>query len=106
LQTDGYNLFNSQINGASDFMKINSRIYKGIHYVQFADLPALQQEKFTQTHSASMFIKILIDKRVVAKCIQYKDYELWFDSIYKKQAVHANTAESTSVSMSLSKVSG
>ena len=86
-------------------MKINSRIYKGIHYVQFADLPPVQQEKFTQTHSGSMFIKILIDKRVVAKCIQYKDYELWFDSIYKKQTVHNNSAEPSSVTMSLSKVS-
>lgn len=86
-------------------MKVNSRIYKGIHYVQFADLPTPQQEKFTQTHTGSLFIKILIDKRVVAKCIQYKDYELWFDSIYKKQAGHANTADVAPVAMSLSKIS-
>jgi hypothetical protein len=87
-------------------MKINSRIYKGIHYVQFTDLPSTQQEKFNQTHSTSVFIKILIDKRVVAKCIQYKDYELWFDNIYKKQSVHANSAEVTPIALSLSKVPG
>jgi hypothetical protein len=86
-------------------MKINSRLYKGIHYVQFADLPAIQQEKFSQTHNGSMFIKILIDKRIVSKCIQYKDYELWFDNIYKKQNVHVNSTDITQVARSLSKVS-
>jgi hypothetical protein len=29
-------------------------------------------------------IKILIDEKVVSNCIQYKDYEFWFDNIYKK----------------------
>jgi hypothetical protein len=87
-------------------MKVNSRIYKGIHYVQFADLPSAQQEKFNLTQSGSIFIKILIDKRVVAKCIQYKDYEVWFDIFYKKQQVLINPAEAVPVEMSLSKVSG
>jgi hypothetical protein len=87
-------------------MKVNSRIYKGIHYVQFADLPAVQQERFDQTNNGSLFIKILIDKRVVAKCIQYKDYELWFDNIYKKQNVHANSTAPAPIALSLSKVSG
>lgn len=65
-------------------MKINSRTYKGIHYVLFADLPAAQQEKFNLAINSSLFIKIMIDNRVVAKCIQYKDYELWFDTVYKQ----------------------
>ena len=74
-------------------MKVNSRIYKGIHYVQLTDLPVAQQERLVEKLNSSLFIKILIDKRVVSKCIQYKDYELWFDTIFKKQVVHANATE-------------
>jgi hypothetical protein len=74
-------------------MKVNSRIYKGIHYVQLTDLPVAQQERLVETVNSSLFIKILIDKHIVSKCIQYKDYELWFDTIYKKQVVHANATE-------------
>lgn len=64
-------------------MKVSSKIYKGIEYIQLADLPLVQQEKFIQTINDNLFIKIMIDKKIIAQCIQYKDYELWFDSVYQ-----------------------
>lgn len=83
-------------------MKINSRTYKGINYVLFADLPTAQQEKFNVANS-SLFIKIMIDNRVVSKCIQYKDYELWFDTVYK-QPVHGHLAGQPSQKIELKQV--
>ena len=62
-------------------MKISSRIYKGIEYVQLSDLPADQQQQITSALEHS-FIKILIDKSIISNCIQYRDYECWFDAAY------------------------
>jgi hypothetical protein len=70
--------------GARKFMKVSSKIYKGIEYVQLNELPAEQKEKFSESLDQETLIKILIDEKVVSNCIQYKDYEFWFDNIYKK----------------------
>jgi hypothetical protein len=64
-------------------MKVNSKIYKGIEYVQLNELPNDQREKISESLNEETLIKILIDEKVVKNCIQYKDYELWFDNIYK-----------------------
>jgi hypothetical protein len=66
-------------------MKVNSRIYKGIEYIQLNDLPQDQQEKIIETLHSEFFIKILIDTTIIKNCIQYKDYEMWFDSLYVTQ---------------------
>jgi hypothetical protein len=63
-------------------MKVSSKIYKGIEYVQIKDLPKEQQETILDTLNHECLIKILIDRSIISNCIQYKDYVLWFDSIY------------------------
>lgn len=63
-------------------MRINPKKYKGIDYIQLTDLPLAQQQKFVQTVNQSLFIKIMIDKKIISQCIQYKDYEWWFDTVY------------------------
>lgn len=63
-------------------MKIDRRIYKGIEYVQFNDLPASQKEKLLESVGREFFIKILIDGQVVAQCIQYSDYSMWYHKTY------------------------
>jgi hypothetical protein len=63
-------------------MKVRCRVYKGIEYIRVADLPEEQQKKFLQTVDYELFIKILIDKKIISDCIQYKDYENWFDRVY------------------------
>ncbi len=65
-------------------MKISSRIYKGIEYIQLSDLPNDQQQQITEALEHS-FIKILIDKSIVSNCIQYKDYESWFGETYPSE---------------------
>ena len=64
-------------------MKVNSKIYRGIEYVQLNELPKDQKEKISESLNEDTLIKILIDERVVSNCIQYKDYELWFDNVYR-----------------------
>ena len=29
-------------------------------------------------------IKILVDGKLVSNCLQFKDYEAWFEGVYKK----------------------
>lgn len=63
-------------------MKVDSKIYKGIEYIQVSELPNAQREKLLQTLDRDLFIKILIDEKIIGQCIQYKDYEAWFESTY------------------------
>jgi len=64
-------------------MKVNSTIYKGIEYVQVNSLPVEQKERLLQTINHDLFIKILIDEKLIGNCLLFKDYEIWFDNIYK-----------------------
>lgn len=66
-------------------MKVNSTIYKGIEYVQISALPPDQKEKLLQTINRDLLIKILVDGKLVGNCLQFKDYEIWFDNIYKAE---------------------
>jgi hypothetical protein len=67
-------------------MKVNSTIYKGIEYVHVNALPPAQKEKLLQTINHDLFIKILVDETLVGNCLLYKDYEIWFENIYKPQS--------------------
>lgn len=67
-------------------MKVNSTLYKGIEYVQVGSLPPEQQELLLQTINRDLIIKILVEGKLVGNCLQFKDYEVWFDNIYKPQA--------------------
>ena len=67
-------------------MKVNSTIYKGIEYVQVNSLPVDQKEKLLQTINHDLLIKILVDEKLIGNCLLFKDYEIWFDNIYKGQS--------------------
>ena len=64
-------------------MKIPSKNFKGIAYVQLNELPVVQQELILQTVHKDIFIKILIGEKVVSSCLQYSDYERWYSNVYK-----------------------
>lgn len=63
-------------------MKIACKIYKGIEYVQFSELPQAQQEKILQTLQHDFFIKIMINGEIISKCLQYKDYTRWYENVF------------------------
>jgi hypothetical protein len=81
-------------------MKVERKIFKGIEYVTAADLPQTQREVLLQTLSKDQFIKILIDGTVVSQCLQYKDYSLWFDNVFKtkSQPVKEMVTENVTIS--------
>lgn len=82
-------------------MKAERKIFKGIEYVQFTELPQDQQDQFAQTLSHDVFIKILMNGVIVSKCIQYHDYQNWFDKMYRVSAaamVHKTVAEKIAAS--------
>ena len=64
-------------------MKVKSKIFKGIEYIQIAELPPEQQELLAKTLNKSIIIKILINGKVVRDCIQFKDYQTWYENIFK-----------------------
>jgi hypothetical protein len=70
-------------------MKADRKNYKGIEYVLFEELPQTQREKLLQTLGQDVFIKIMVDGKIVSQCVQYKDYSRWFDNIYKAKTTQA-----------------
>jgi hypothetical protein len=59
-------------------MKVDSKIFKGIEYVQVSELPQAQREVLTQTINPELFIKLLVDGKIISGCLQYKDYNTWY----------------------------
>ena len=64
-------------------MKVSSSIYKGIQYVQVSALPVEQRDRLLGTINTELFIKILVDGKVIGNCLQFKDYEKWFENVYR-----------------------
>jgi hypothetical protein len=67
-------------------MMVNSKVYKGIEYIQLSELPQAQREGILQTINQDLFIKIMIDGKIVDHCLQYKDYSAWYKGIYQAGA--------------------
>jgi hypothetical protein len=63
-------------------MKVKSTIYKGIEFVEIYSLPNEQKQNLLQTIDPDLFIKILVDGKLMSQCIQYKDYEEWYDNAF------------------------
>ena len=64
-------------------MKADSKIFKGIEYVQVSELPQTQREILTQTINPDLFIKLLVDGKIIGGCLQYKDYNVWYHEHYQ-----------------------
>ena len=59
-------------------MKVDAKIFKGIEYVQVSELPQAQREILTKTINPDLYIKLLIDGKIISGCLQYKDYNNWY----------------------------
>ena len=64
-------------------MKVSSSIYKGIQYVQVSTLPSEQRDRLLGSINRELFIKILVDGKLLGNCLQFKDYESWFENVYR-----------------------
>jgi len=63
-------------------MKVDCKVFKGIEYVQVSELPDDQRQLLVQTINPDLYIKILIDGKIVSGCLQYKDYSSWYHQHY------------------------
>ena len=73
-------------------MKVNSTIYKGIEFVEISTLPSDQKTILLQTINPDLLIKILVDGKLMPRCLQYKDYEEWYENAYQPSAKNENSA--------------
>ncbi len=66
--------------------------------MQVNALPQDQKERLLGTINRELLIKILIDGKLVGNCLQFKDYELWFDNVYQtdENATHIKIRQSSS----------
>jgi hypothetical protein len=64
-------------------MKAEAKIFKGIEYIVVSDLPQVQQQHLIDTINHNLFIKIMIDGKIVGRCLQYKDYLTWYEQSSK-----------------------
>jgi hypothetical protein len=76
-------------------MKVDAKIFKGIEYIVVTDLPVTQRERLISTINHDLFIKIMIDGKIIGQCLQYKDYSNWYERAAQVQ-VHAAVAEAKS----------
>jgi hypothetical protein len=85
-------------------MKVQPKVYKGIEYIQFIDLPEIQRELLKSASTSVEFIKILIDGKIVDQCIQYKDYIAWFNtSIADKTSKKSQVVPEPGIKLALDK---
>lgn len=66
-------------------MKADAKIFKGIEYVQVSELPHTQREILTQTINPDLFIKLLVDGKIISGCLQYKHYNQWYQEHFQSQ---------------------
>lgn len=68
-----------------------SRIYKGIEYVQLSELPTDQQSLINDSSDIrEMIIKIRVDGKILNDCIQFKDYENWYKRQFNIKMSHTS----------------
>jgi len=83
LQIETLDVLSGGIRTRLGGMKVSSSIYKGIQYVQVSALPVEQRDRLLGTINTELFIKILVDGKVIGNCLQFKDYEKWFENVYR-----------------------
>ncbi|WP_276368259.1 hypothetical protein [Chryseolinea sp. H1M3-3] len=68
-------------------MKVNSTVYKGIEFIEISTLPNEQRTSLLQTINPELLIKILVDGKLMPRCIQYKYYEEWYENSYQSSLI-------------------
>ncbi len=66
-------------------MKAKAKIYKGIEYIQISELPLEQREILSNSLNKNIIIKILVGGKILNDCVQFKDYDAWYENLFKHQ---------------------
>jgi len=59
--------------------KIQPEVYRGISFIRLSNLPRDQKQVISQTEIKR--IKIKTESSILTDCVQYLDYEKWYESI-------------------------
>ena len=62
-------------------MKAKAIAYRGIEFINISDLPANQQLLLLHAQEPER-IKILMDGKILENCIQYREYGVWYATVY------------------------
>jgi hypothetical protein len=73
-------------------MKAKAKVYKGIEFISVSELPANQQLLLQHAQDPER-IKIMLDGKILENCIQYREYNHWYTTVYN-QSVALPTASS------------
>lgn len=66
-------------------MMENPKLYKGIEYVKLNELPEDQRDRIKDSFNEQLFVKILVNGKLLEDCILYTDYKFWFRTIYESE---------------------
>jgi hypothetical protein len=75
-------------------MKAAATFYKGIEFVSICRLPTDQQLLLQHTRDPER-IKILMDGKILNDCILYKNYCVWYSTVFIQSTVPLPPAERT-----------
>jgi hypothetical protein len=84
-------------------MKVNSTVYKGIEFVEISALPNDQKAILLETIDPDLLIKIMVDGKLIPRCLQFKDYEAWYDTSFQHIGGSKNV-KATSTSLDEKKI--
>ncbi|MTI39035.1 hypothetical protein [Fulvivirga lutimaris] len=73
---------------------IQSKVYKGIEYIQISDLSLNEQLAIREWLTLDTIIKIQTESELLTECVQYKDYTYWVENVLSKQATQKATVKS------------
>lgn len=64
--------------------KVFPHILQGAGYIQISKLPFNQSLKFRNWISRNSLVKISAGSSIIEDCVQYSEYEYWFDVFDKE----------------------
>jgi len=56
--------------------------FRGIDYIRLSQLPDDQKDQLQAWITKDQVIKIMIDKKIMPDCIQYRHYEEWYTNVF------------------------
>jgi hypothetical protein len=68
-------------------MKAFFENYKGIEFVRISSLPEDQKKAFWNSFDRHKIIKIMRNQELLNDCIQYNDYQEWFNRIDNSETI-------------------
>ena len=76
-------------------MKASVEMYKGIEFVRISSLPEVQKERIRNSFNTLKIIKILCGNELLHDCLQYEEYETWYNVQYKAVTVRESASQLT-----------